>query len=145
MFDTAKTTRGSCLVVLIPETLVGDLELSRSVAQFARGRVREVVYLAVLERIPASLQVTRSMVTMKAMTSDRSLNVSYQVLGGPNTAKILRSLFSAQDTIIVPQPCTDHSGKFKFIPVRSNDWYSVKLALSFAANKYGSGVLEHPC
>lgn len=135
MFDAVKTNRGSRLIILVPEALAGDLDLSRSVAQTARGRVHEVIYLAILENIHTSLQVTRSMVTMKAMTYERLLSVSYQVVFGPNTLKTLRNITSTQDTVIVPRPCTGHSGKFKFIPVHSNDPLSVRLALAFATNK----------
>lgn len=140
MFDTAKYKQGSRLIVLLPEALAGNLELSRSVAQTARGRTHEVIYLAVQQNLHTGLQVTRSMVTMKAMTSDRMLNVSYRVVPGTAVSMTLRNLATKHDTIIIPQLCADHPSKFKFIPVRSKDWLSVKLALSYSTYNLGGSL-----
>lgn len=137
MFIAAEQNLNSKLIVLMPEALAGDLELSRSVARYARFKVSEVIYLVALESPFASLQVTRSMVTMKAMTSDRQLAVSFQLVNRSNFARLVKKVCSSRSIAIIPQASSIQSGTFDFIPVRSSDWFWLSNALFFSKDIIG--------
>jgi hypothetical protein len=110
------------LNILIPEVLAGNLRLSRNVVDFIGSRIHEVVYLVVLEELSDQLQVTRSMVVMKAMTADRLLEVKYQIISKEQLISTLRQLSSSSEHVMLPQVSNDRSGAYKFIPIHPSDW-----------------------
>ena len=111
----------SRLIILLPETLAGNMELARSIARAAKLKAHEVIYLVVMDHPNSCLQVTRSMVTMKAMTVTRLLKASFQLIPRSAVMKTLEHYSSHDDAVFIPQPLADHPGTYRFIPVRLTD------------------------
>ena len=128
--NTAAENHIPKLIVLLPESKAGDLELARYIAHYAHRRVDEVLYLVALENPHSSLQVIRSMVTMKAMTSDKRLVVSYQLVLKTDLAGTVKKVGATHDPVVIPQTSTDNSGTFKLNLVRISDGYRFVNALA---------------
>ena len=93
----------SRLVVLLPEQLAGNLDIARKINHLAARENADVLYLVSLVKAGLSLPVIRSMVTMKALTSDGEIIVSYQLVARSIWLKTLKEQYRPQDVIVAPK------------------------------------------
>ena len=60
--------QNSRLIVLLPESLVGDLDFAQKIRRMASRTHKDVLYLTLLDDPEAVLSVARGIATMKAVT-----------------------------------------------------------------------------
>lgn len=125
-------THKSRLVVLLPEQMAGNLELARKVNHLAVHENADVLYLVSLLKAGLSLPVIRSMVTMKALTSDGEISVSYQLVAKSIWIKTLKELYRPQDVIVAPKELRILPGSNRSAIVRyANRFYPLELVQPF--------------
>lgn len=79
------------MIVLLPESLSGDPDLSRCIYHFASRENAEVTYLVFLRDSEVILPVTRRMVTMKSLTSNNELTVNFHLIVDDRKNKALQT------------------------------------------------------
>lgn len=131
---TVGQNQRSRLIILMPEMLAGNLELARSIACAAKLKERDVIYLVVMDHPNSSLQVTRNMVTMKAMTVTKLVNASFLLIPPSAVVKTLKKYSQPDDAVFIPRLLPDHPKKHRFIPVRLSDRFWLRKILSFTRN-----------
>ena len=119
----------------MPELLAGNLELARSITRAAKLKAHEVIYLVVMDHPNSCLQVTRSMVTMKAMTVTKLLGASFLLIPRSAVLKTLKKYSSPDDAAYIPQPLPDHPGRYQFIRVHLSDQFLLRKILFFSGKK----------
>ena len=130
MANEGKHNPDERLNIVIPEALAGNLRLSRNVVDFIGSRIHEVVYIVVLEDWSNRLQVMRSMVVMKAMTTDRALDVRVQLISKEQLIVTLSKISSSREHVMLPQVCTDRLGMYRFVPIHPSDWLRLLSTLA---------------
>jgi hypothetical protein len=117
----------SRLVVLLPEQLAGNLDIARKINHLAARENADVLYLVSLLKAGGSLPVIRSMVTMKALTSDGEIVVGYQLVARSNWVKTLKELYRPQDMIVAPEELSELLGSNRSTILRNaNRYYSLE-------------------
>lgn len=121
----------SRLVVLIPEQMAGNLDIARKINHLAALENADVLYLVSLLKAGVSLPVIRSMVTMKALTSDGEIIVSYQLVARSNWQKTLRKQYRPQDVIVATKELSNLPGSNGSAMIRNaNRFYLLELVNS---------------
>jgi len=89
------------MIVLLPESLAGNPELSRCMNAFANRENADVTYLVFLKDSGVILPVTRRMVTMKALTSNNELTVDFHLIVDDHKRKSLETFIkvTSQESI----------------------------------------------
>lgn len=113
----------SRLVVLLPEQLAGNLDIARKINHIAAGENADVLYLVALLKAGLSLPVIRSMVTMKALTSEGEIMVSYKLVARSNWEKTLREQYRPQDVIVAPSDLRILPGSNRSYIIRNANGY----------------------
>ncbi len=121
----------SRLVVLLPEQLAGNLELARKINHLAAHENADVLYLVSLLKAGLSLPVIRGMATMKALTSDGEISVSYQLVAKSIWVKTLKEHCRPQDVIVAPKELSILPGSNRSTIIRNaNRFYPLELVLT---------------
>ena len=98
------------LIVLVPDSLAGNLELARKVLWIAIRENRELLYLALFNNDDEMLSVTRGLITMKAATDGNYLVVNGDYSRPAEWVPALRQVCEPGDTIVVQEEQFIRSG-----------------------------------
>lgn len=113
---TLEANQKSRLIVLLPESLVGDLGFAQKIHRMASRTGNDVLYLTLLEDPDEGLSVSRGIATMKAVTeSDQIKAGSVQIPTSRWFAK-LQQICRPGDTIVCHREQTVNLGSFKTEP-----------------------------
>ena len=105
--------QNSRLIVLLPQSLVGDVDFAQKVHWMASRAHKDVLYLTLLDEPDAALSVARGIATMKAVTESNLIQVgSIQVLA-PRWFEKLQQVFRNGDTILCHREQSVKLGLFK--------------------------------
>lgn len=140
-----ESNQKSRVLVLLPEQSTGNLDLARSIYRLASRENADVIYLVALLSLESVLPVTRSMVTMKALTAGNEISVSYKLVVKANWIQTLKKYYRPQDTIIAPRELSGLPGSGKFNVFRSaNLFFDSSHSYSFA-NQIQPTSKRHLC
>lgn len=124
MFVSVQNQSRPRLIVLLPTGLEGNLALARSVHQLARQNQADVFYLMLVDDDEQTLQISRALATMKAITADGNLSVGSRLVSTPDWLAALRSIYRPGDTLVCQAEQTVRNG---FLRVRPLDEFLVDL------------------
>jgi len=88
------------LVVLLPQALADNLDLGRKIHGLAHAGGSDVVYLALLENPEDLWTLTRSLVTLKAITSADILAAGYKIIPSAAWMEALADTFRPGDSLV---------------------------------------------
>jgi len=106
------------LIVLVPESLAGDLKLAHKVHWIAIRDRCDVLYLTLVDEYEKMLTVSRRMATMKAVTSDDWLFVNTMVVETSGWLKTLREIYQPGDILVCHSEQLVKNGLFGTIPIQ---------------------------
>jgi len=109
--------RKNRLIVLVPESQAGNLELAHKIFWMAIRDHCDVLYLALVDNDENSLSVSRAMATMKAMTTGDSLVVQTKLVQTAFWLKTLRALYQPGDRIVCHQEQSVKNSFLKTVPI----------------------------
>ncbi len=98
--ETVKPPKKNHLIVLLPESLAGSMQLAYKIYSMAALNRQDVLYLVLLEDKNNYLEYSRYMATMKAATSDESLNVVYKISDRNHWLFDLRQVYQPGDIVL---------------------------------------------
>jgi len=105
------------LIVLLPESLAGDLEFATRIHRVAAQSQKNVVYLTILDDPDHALTVSRNLATMKAVTESNLVHAgSVQVPTDRWFAK-LKEILGPEDTVVCQAEQSVRQGVFRTIPI----------------------------
>lgn len=93
-------TQKARLIVLVPESLAGDLDFARKIYSIAMQACEDVLYLTLLERPGNILTTSRRIATMKAVTESNLVRVGCLQVPTGRWLQKLREILRADDTVI---------------------------------------------
>ncbi|MHC1783775.1 MAG: hypothetical protein AB9891_13645 [Anaerolineaceae bacterium] len=103
------------LVVLLPETLVGDIELARRIYWLGNKNHYAILYLTMVDDFESTLTISRHMATMRALTSDNSLSVDSILTETRTWLKTLKDEIKPGDILVCHAEQSAKRGLFKTI------------------------------
>jgi hypothetical protein len=106
------------LIVLLPEYLAGNLELANKVYWLGIREHREILYLTLVDESERRLTVSRSMATMRAVTSGNGMPVTAVLIETSTWINALKGIFRPGDVIVCQDEQTVKDGFFRTIPLR---------------------------
>lgn len=104
------------LIVLIPDSLADNTELARKIHHIADQECLSVLYLVLVNDADKMLDVSRSIATMKAVTSASSLIVESKLIEPGNLLQTLQMRTYPGDMIARLDEPTVASGYFQMVP-----------------------------
>lgn len=104
------------LIVLLPGSLAGDMELARKVFWIAVRDHREVFYLALVDHAEQMLAVTQGMSMMKTVTAGNFLVVQSKFTQTAEWIKTLRGVYQPGDRILCLEEQAVSIGLFNSMP-----------------------------
>jgi hypothetical protein len=100
MESTVDLNFKSRLIVLIPDGMTGNRDLAYKLHGMAQRENRDVFYLALADYEENRLAVSRSLATMKAVTSSDDLEVLTETIESPHWIEALREIYCPGDMIV---------------------------------------------
>lgn len=104
------------LIVLVPESLVPDMEMMNQIYQMAMRERREVFYLALVDGNAKMLSATRSVATFKALVSGGRLSSASRVVEASHWLETLREIYRPGDMVVCHSEQQVRSGLFHTRP-----------------------------
>jgi hypothetical protein len=104
------------LIVLVPESLVPDMEMMNQIYQMATRERCEVFYLALVDGNSKMLAATRSIATLKALVSGGKLSSASRVVDASHWLETLREIYRSGDMIVCQAEQQVRSGLFRTRP-----------------------------
>lgn len=105
------------LIVLLPESLAGNLSFARKIHWLAAKERKDVLYLTLLDDADNGLSISRRMATMKAVTESNLIRVgSVHVVSSRWMGK-LREVLRPGDTVVCHEEQVVNAGFLKTIPL----------------------------
>jgi len=101
------------LIVIVPEGVADRLDLARRIHSMAGMYHCDVIYLAFVDHPENMLVRSRSMVTMKAITSDPEVSVDWELIGTSHWLTRLKEIVQSGDVVVCQeeQRVKIHNGK----------------------------------
>jgi hypothetical protein len=111
------STRKKRLIVLIPESVAGNLELAHKIYWIAIREQYEVYYLTLLDNDENILSIQRYMATMKAVTEGNFLTVHSDIVKTSGWLKTLREIYGPGDRIVCHEEQLVKDGFMRTSPI----------------------------
>jgi hypothetical protein len=108
------------LIVLVPTGLAGSPDLAKKIYWLALRYQCDVLYLASVDDEDEKLSVSRSMATMKALTSNELVAVRTKLTYEKDWLKILKEVCLPGDRIICHEEQFVRTGFLKAVPIRDS-------------------------
>ncbi len=120
--ETAMPTQNeleSCpnLIVILPESMAGNISLAYRIYWLAEQESRNVLYFTLAEDQQHLLQISRRLATMKALTSNPKTRTSSKIVPRNDAMRILPQIFHAGDRIVCPPELTVKTGLLHQAPI----------------------------
>ena len=96
----AKLLEKPRLIVLLPESLAGDIKLAHHIYRMAGLQQRDVLYLVLVEDEMNQLEVSRRMATMTAATIGETLRVHSRLASRGEWLDALRQAYQPGDSLV---------------------------------------------
>jgi len=106
------------LIVILPEYLAGNLELANKVYWMGIREHREILYLTLVDELERRLTVSRSMATMRALTTGNGMPVTAVLIETSSWMNALKGIFHPGDVIVCQDEQTVKDGLFRTLPLR---------------------------
>ncbi len=106
------------LIILLPEYLAGNLELAKKIYWLGIREHREILYLTLVDETERRLTVSRSMATMRAITSGNGMPVTAVLIETSTWMNALKGIFSPGDVFVCQDEQTVKDGFFHTNPLR---------------------------
>ncbi len=106
------------MIVLLPECLVNDMDLARKVYLMASRSHCDVLYFTLLIDNSRTLSVSRSMATLKALTSGDGVLVQSKLVDRSRWLKALQEICKPGDQIVCHEEQCVSSGFLRTIPMQ---------------------------
>ncbi len=100
MKSRIKSNQKLRLIVLIPDGLAGNRDLAHKLHGMAQRDHRDVFYLSLVDYEENQLAVSRSMATMKAVTSADDLEVLSETAESSRWIEALREIYRPGDVVV---------------------------------------------
>ena len=136
--DSIEPVSKKRLIVLVPEGLAGNSDLAQKIYWMALRDQCDVLYLAFVDAEEKMLSVSRSMATMKALTSGDLVVVHSKLTYTHDWLKTLRDFYQPEDRIVCHEEQTVKNGFLKTTPIKD------LLSEIFNAPIYPISGLYHP-
>jgi hypothetical protein len=143
--------QNSRLIVLLPQSLVGDVDFAQKVHRMASRDHKDVLYLTLLDDPEAVLSVARGIATMKAVTESNLIQVGSIQVPAQRWFEKLQQVFRGGDMILCHREQSVKLGLFRTQPTAdyliANLTHSVLTAEGFynpqrsALQGWGRGLL----
>lgn len=105
------------LIVLLPESLSGNLDLARKIYWMAANSGKDVLYLTLLDRNDSILAVYREIVTMKAVTESNMVHAGSMLVPAALWFQKLQAILKPNDIVICQNEQFVRQGHFKSVKV----------------------------
>lgn len=109
------STQKARLVVLLPESLAGDIEFARKIYAMAVQARKDVLYLTLLERPDNILTTSRRIATMKAVTESDLVHVGCLQVPAGRWLEKLREILRPDDTVVCHDKQYVRQGAFRSV------------------------------
>jgi hypothetical protein len=106
------------IIVLLPESLAGNLPLAYKINGMAAHNRRDVLFLTLLEEKEQKLSVTRLMATMKAATAGDQINVAYRLVYQNDWLTVLKDTWRPGDLVVCQQEQSVKAGFLRTVPMK---------------------------
>ncbi len=113
---TLKAEQNSRLIVLLPESLVGDLDFAQKIHRMASRTQSDVLYLTLLNDPDQVLSVARGIATMKAVTESNLIKAGSVQVPRSHWFEKLQQVCLPDDTIVCHSEQTVKLGLFQTQP-----------------------------
>lgn len=113
-FDLARQKN---LIVLIPDSLAGNLDLAHRIFWIAQREHCDIFYLTLVDDEEKILPISRSMTTMKAVTAGNCLDVQSKLVETAHWLEALREIYRPGDRIVCQQEQSVKTGFLQTIPI----------------------------
>ncbi len=119
--DTSQSECGNSkrLIVFVPEGIANETEFAYKVHWIAIREKRDVLYLSLVDDPDQVLPISRSMATMKAITSGSWLTVNSKLVETRQWFAVLKELYRPGDLIVCHEEQTVNVRFLKAIPVNT--------------------------
>lgn len=107
----------SRLIVLLPESVAGNLEFAARIHWIAMREQKSVLYFTLLDDPDNSLRVSRQLTTMKALTSSESLRAGSIQVADDRWLDKLREILGPSDKLVCHEEQLVQAGLFKTTPM----------------------------
>jgi hypothetical protein len=107
------------LIVLVPEGLAGNTDLTQKVYSMAVREHCDVLYLAFVYEEDNSLAVSRNMATMKALTSSDLVTAKSKITRTDNWLNTLKDFYQPEDIIVCHAEQIVRNGFLKTTPIHA--------------------------
>ncbi len=104
------------LVVLVPESLVANIEMMNKIYQMATREQREVFYLVLVNGDTEILAATRSAATLKALVSGGRFSSASRVVQASRWLSALREIYRPGDVIVCHAEQQVRGGFLRTVP-----------------------------
>lgn len=104
------------LIVLVPESLVSNIEMMNKIYLMATREHRDVFYLVLVQGDTEILAATRSAATLKALVSGGKLNSASRVVQVSRWLSVLHEIYRPGDVIVCHAEQQVRSGLFRTVP-----------------------------
>ena len=105
------------LIVILPDSLAGNLELAHKIHWVALREHCDVLYITLVDNFDRYLQKSRSMATMAAVTGSNILAAHTKLVEAPDWLETLRETIRPDDIIICNQEQMAKKGWFGILPL----------------------------
>lgn len=132
----AKEESQKQLIVLLPGSLAGNLKISKKIHWLAVQDKYKVLYLTIVESLEKKLTTDRSMVTMKAFTSNNVLRVDSLVILSNEWEMILERAYQPGDMIVCQAEQSVYKTFLHGLPIGKYVEEELNLPVTFLSGFY---------
>jgi len=123
------------LIVLLPESLAGNLEFAQMIHRMAVKDKKDVLYLTLLDNNDNPLGVSRQVATMKAITESNLIRARSVQIPASHWFGKLQDIFRPGDIVVCHEEQVVKQGFLKTIPI--SDFLSSAMRMSIiTVNNY---------
>lgn len=113
---TLKAEQSSRLIVLLPQSMVGDMGFAQKIHRMANTAHHDVLYLTLLDDPDQGLSIARGIATMKAVTESNLIKAGSVQVSSYRWFDKLQQISRPGDTIVCQQEQTVKLGLFQTVP-----------------------------